>query len=81
MKMRLKLLLIGMIVTLSGCQETEFKVGECIQKPDSMKIFKINKIEEEMAIVKVVAPKMGLDQKSTEREIKLSSDWIVTSCP
>lgn len=72
--------LIGsfILLFLSSCDKAPtFKVGDCVQKPDSMVVWKVDEIsKEKMTLVQNQNPQM---EKSQETEP--SGDWIQTSCP
>jgi hypothetical protein len=70
-------LFLLLLVVLASCQESNFKVGDCIQKPDSMIVHRLDKIENGKAYITTVHPR----GEAIPREIALSSDWIVTACP
>ena len=74
----MKLTLFLSLFILNACQELNIKVGECIQRPDSMEILKVEEVNEQIATVTIVSPP---SEDNTQRKLELSSQWIVTSCP
>lgn len=68
--------LLTLSLTILSCESKNFKVGECVQKPDSITVWTISKID---------ADELTLEQDSNPAEentikSKASSSWIKTQC-
>lgn len=65
------ILYASLLLTFISCQET-FKLGECIQKPDEMKIWKV-----------LSDGQLQLENTEGQGEIMAmtGSGWIKTTCP
>ena len=58
-----------------ACNTTKFKVGDCVQKPDSMRIYQVSKLGENQ--ITLVSKSDSFNQALTTT----SMDWIKTKCP
>ncbi len=68
--------LILSLTVLTSCNDIEYKVGDCIQKPDESIVWKINELSAGSAVVQPsgkIAPEMV-------KEIQIDSTWIKARC-
>lgn len=61
---------------LVSCNSKEFKVGECIQKPDEAIVWKVDTVKKDTLII-TQKQNPSLPQR---KEVTPSSDWIISSC-
>jgi hypothetical protein len=67
------LLCVGLLMS---CNEVDFKVGDCMQKPDESIIWKITQMDAGAATL----IRSGKNMPEDVREIQLDSNWIKTRC-
>lgn len=58
-----------------ACNSTKFKVGDCIQKPDSIIIYKVDSIAQDGYLLKNIT-----DSQSDFVKSKFSEQWIISTC-
>lgn len=73
----IKVLIINFVLIFAACNKESFKVGDCIQNPDSIIVWEVKKVE---------AENYTLFQKKDQREpnlktIKLDGIWTKSNCP
>ncbi len=68
---------IPLLFIISSCNKTSFKVGDCIQKPDEMTVWKVTTVDEKNDMGKLT--QSGVSEL-VEKDTKLNSNWIITSC-
>lgn len=72
----MKLIITFLIILLSvACNTTKFKVGECIQKPDSVTAFKVTEVKESGYVLLNTFDQNTLVIDSSD------SSWMKSSCP
>ena len=74
--MKLFIIIAPILLVLASCNSTNLKIGDCIQKPDEMTVWKITNKDDDN---KASLIQTGIDQK-VEKQTTLSSSWIITSC-
>ena len=71
----MKIILFITLILSASCKTNQFKVGDCLQKPDSIEVFKIVKIEKES--LKLISTR---EKESKEISANANSLWIKTNC-
>lgn len=64
-----------LILVIVSCTEQKIQAGQCIQRPDSPLIYKVNKIEENLFVVQ-----NQTERKSDEEKFDRSGNWGVVNC-
>lgn len=68
--------LILCFTTLTSCNGVDFKVGDCMQKPDESVVWKITEMNEGVA----TTIRSGKNMPEDVREVQLDSSWIKSRC-
>lgn len=59
-----------------SCDSPSFKVGECVQKPDSMIVWKVEEVSED----EIVLSQNQNPQMEESKTTSASKGWIKTEC-
>lgn len=76
MEIKLKIILFILSIFFVSCQGQELVNGDCVQRPDETKVWKLSNIKNGQATGVLSGqnvPEMAMD-------IKLDSSWIKTKC-
>ena len=68
--------LILCLTVFISCNGVDFKVGDCMQKPDESVVWKITEMNEGLA----TATRSGKNMPEDALEVQLDSSWIKTRC-
>jgi hypothetical protein len=72
-----ELIMILPLFVLVSCFGEDFKVGQCVQKPDESTVWQINEFNEGFAKIKIT--KKG-GSPISEKEVALPGGYIKTKC-
>jgi len=68
------LILIYLSFVLSSCFSPQFKVGDCIQKPDESSVWKVESFKDGIS-------QLSLFNNNDKKEATLPGGYIKTKCP
>jgi hypothetical protein len=68
--------LIFSFTTFISCNEVDFKVGDCMQKPDESVVWKITEINAGIA----TTIRSGKNMPEDVREVQLNNSWMKLRC-
>lgn len=67
---------LALLPVMTACNEVEFKVGDCMQKPDESVVWEIKELGAGVATVQM----SGNNAPEMVKEVQLSDSWIKTRC-
>jgi len=72
-----KVFIINLLLFFAACNKESFKVGDCIQNPDSIIVWKVKKVEGDNYTLFQNKDKRVPNLKT----IKLDGIWTKSNCP